>query len=106
MSCSPQKMEQDWSLLIPSALLSGGGSLMPGCGNGFAHTSSLPGPRKMLGWHCRLGAALYLSAFKKNISNSNSQKEPGIKKSNITKTISPFVLDLRMLRYIALQVLG
>jgi hypothetical protein len=98
--------QQGWSLLIPPALLSEGGTSMPDYGNGFADTSSSPGPRKMLGWHCRLGAALYLSAFKKNISNSNSQKEPGIKKSNRTKTISPFVLDLRMLRYIALQVLG
>ena len=74
MSCSPQKMEQDWSLLSPSALLSGGGSLMPGCGNGFAHTSSLPGPRKMLGWHYHLEEALYLSGFEKKTS-ANSQKE-------------------------------
>lgn len=36
-------------LLIPPALQPEGDSLMPGCGNGFADTSSSPRPRKMLG---------------------------------------------------------
>jgi hypothetical protein len=72
--------QQDWSLLIPPALLSGGGSLMPGCGNGYAHTSSSPGPRKMLGWHCRLEGALYLSGFEKeNINNFKFTKGAGHK---------------------------